>query len=82
LEPCQEFSIEQLVMMVSKAENQEIVEVINSLSIRRYLASSDDIRLCPTPGCKYAGFIFEDELANCSKPLECNLCYAKWVDKI
>jgi len=74
--------MEQLMRMVSNGGSRELVEAISTLSLKRYLAQSDDIRLCPTPGCKYGGFIVEDELANCSKPLNCNACGNHWVDKI
>ncbi len=53
----------------STESNREYIDAISGLALRHYLVKSEDIRNCPTPGCKFGGFIVEEDLANCSKPL-------------
>jgi hypothetical protein len=45
------------------------LDAVNSLALKHYLLKAEDIRKCPTTGCKYSGFIAVEDLANCSKPL-------------
>ena len=56
--------------------------MIDTHCLKSYMRSTQDVRPCPSQGCKYIGFMSDKELSNCSNPIVCPVCEESWFDKM
>ena len=52
--------------------------IVEDALIKEYLENTSDIRMCPSPNCRYAGVF--DSRRKCPASLECALCLHQWKD--
>ena len=94
--PCLEYDLETLIKMVQDfrresyytVEDDEailLIETLNEKALKHYCVHDAEIRSCPDPKCKGAGFVEFGKYSGkieCEDALQCDTCQTKWSDPL